>query len=586
MQKSTLRIIGNKVVLNIRERMCETAEEMLASHKFRMVLDHCLENLKSKNSPLICIFKNCEIDKESVDDLVRTLTFLEKYESNVVPHIFEKSKSFLSDLDNLANFVEYLYDYWRHFDRFIINDSEGDRLDKRPYRTFNETIEQLTHLIRAVYRHIQENITGSHPTVYRQVPAGAEMAVISLPKEIAYDGAKYRKLNSIPVIRQMLIYPPLVIQQPMNKRTGHFKRIQKNPLDLVELVPGEWICYPAKVGKLLIMVYFHLEFFELGFSMCNLFQLADDTDLQKKPDALFIYGVPGNVIDGLAKYSTVFYDDQENGIFVGAIPNRPEFGYFGYLKKMILTLHNSIVMKLGNMPFHGAMVKILLQGNKEATILMMGDTGAGKSETLEAFRVMAEKHIRQLIIIADDMGSIELDSNDCPIGYGTEIGAFLRLDDLQPGYAYGHLDRSIIMNPTQVNARIVIPVTKFETVIQGHKIDYILYANNYEEIDSEHPVIERFSSAEWALDIFSEGAVMSKGTTTSSGLVHSYFANIFGPPEYKEIHDKIAAKYFASFFKNNVFVGQMRTRLGIPGYESSGPREAAIELLRIIGVSE
>jgi hypothetical protein len=79
---------------------------------------------------------------------------------------------------------------------------------------------------------------------------------------------------------------------------------------------------------------------------------------------------------------------------------------------------------------------------------------------------------------------------------------------------------------------------------------------------------------------------MSKGTTTSSGLVHSYFANIFGPPEYKELHDKIAAKYFASFFNHNIFVGQMRTRLGIPGYESSGPREAALELLKIIGVTE
>ena len=42
-----------------------------------------------------------------------------------------------------------------------------------------------------------------------------------------------------------------------------------------------------------------------------------------------------------------------------------------------------------------------------------------------------------------------------PIGYGTEIGAFLRLDDLQPGYAFGHLDRSIIMNPNQVNARLL-----------------------------------------------------------------------------------------------------------------------------------
>ncbi len=586
MQKNTLRIIGNKAVLNIRERMCETPEELLESGKFRIVLDHCIENLRSKQSPLLEIFGDRKIDKVSVNDLVKTLSLLVKYESNVVPHIFESSHTYLKNLDKLTNFVEYLYDYWRHFDRFIINDSDGDRLDKRPYRTFNETIEQLTHLVRTVYRHIQENITGSHPTVYRQVPAGAEMAVISLPKNIAFSGEKYKVLNSVPVIRQMLIYPPLVIQQPMNKRTGQFKRICQNPFDMIKLTPGEWICYPAKVGKLLIMVYFHIEFFDLGFSMCNLFQLANDNDLERKPDALFIYGVPGNVLDGLSTYSTVFYDDEENGIFIGAIPNRSEFGYFGYLKKMILTLHNSIIMKLGKMPFHGAMVKILIQGNKEATILMMGDTGAGKSETLEAFRVLGEKHIRELTIIADDMGSIELDSEGSPIGFGTEIGAFLRLDDLQPGYAFGHLDRSIIMNPSQVNARIVFPVTRFETVVQGHKIDYILYANNYEEIDDEHPVIERFDTAEWALDIFSEGAVMSKGTTTSSGLVHSYFANIFGPPEYKSVHDKIAAKYFKSFFKNDVFVGQMRTRLGIPGYESSGPREAATQLLKIIGVTD
>jgi hypothetical protein len=586
MQKSTLRIIGNKVVLNIRERMCETAEEMLSSEKFRQVLDHCIENLKAKNSPLLDVFEDRQPDKETVSDLIKTLIYLVKYENKLVPHIFEKSSVYLRNLDRLAAFVEYLYDYWRSFDRFIVNDSEGDRLDKRPYRTFNETIEQLTHLIRTVYRQIQENITGSHPNVYRQVPAGAEMSVISLPKKIAYTGDKYIKLNNIPVIRQMLIYPPLVIQQPMNKRTGHFKKIQQNPLDLVELNSEEWLCYPAKIGKLLIMVYFHINFFELGFSQCNLFQLADDKDLKRKPDALFIYGVQGNVLDGLASSPTVFFEDKEHEIFVGAVPNRPEFGYFGYLKKMVLTLHNSLVMKSGNMPFHGAMVKILLQGNKEATILMMGDTGAGKSETLEAFRVLGEKHIRELTIIADDMGSIELDENNCPIGFGTEIGAFLRLDDLQPGYAFGHLDRSIIMNPSQVNARIVFPVTSFKTVIQGHKIDYILYANNYEEIDVDHPVIERFQSAEWALDIFREGAVMSKGTTTSSGLVHTYFANIFGPPEYRELHEEITARYFEAFFRNNVFVGQMRTRLGIPGYESSGPRDAALELLRIIGVTE
>ena len=584
MQKNTLRIVGNKAVLNIHERMCETAEELLASDKFRAVIDHSINHLKIRNSPLLGIFDG-NTDEAAIDDLVKTLSLLIKYESNIVPHIFDRSATFLRNLQLLNDFVEHLYDYWRHFDRFIINDSEGDRLDKRPYRTFNETIEQLTHLIRTVYRHIQENITGSHPTVYRQVRAGAEMAVISLPKEITWNAEKYNKLNSIPVIRQMLIYPPLVIQQPTNKRTGHFKKVCQNPVDLVEFNPEDWLCYPAKVGKLIIMTYFHINFFDLGLSMCNLFQLAEDAELERKPDAVFIYGVPGNAIDNLSTYSTVFYNDEQNSLFVGAIPDRPEFGYFGYLKKMILTLHNSIVMKSGNMPFHGAMVKILLHGDKEATILMMGDTGAGKSETLEAFRVLGEKQIREMKIIADDMGSIELDADGNPVGYGTEIGAFLRLDDLQPGYAYGHLDRSIIMNPSQVNARIVFPVTTFETIIRGHKIDYILYANNYEEIDSDHPVIERFDSPEWALDVFRDGAVMSKGTTTSTGLVHSYFANIFGPPEYREIHENIVTRYFASFFKNGVFVGQMRTRLGIQGYETSGPREAALELLKIIGAT-
>jgi energy-coupling factor transporter ATP-binding protein EcfA2 len=241
-------------------------------------------------------------------------------------------------------------------------------------------------------------------------------------------------------------------------------------------------------------------------------------------------------------------------------------------------------MKSGNMPFHGAMVRIMLQGNKEATVLMIGDTGAGKSETLEAFRVLGEKYIRQLTIIADDMGSIELDEKGNPKGFGTEIGAFLRLDDLQPGYAYGHLDRSIIMNPNQVNARIIIPVTNFDTVVKGHKIDFVLYANNYEEINGSQPVIEKFESVDEALDLFRTGAVMSKGTTTTSGLVNSYFANIFGPPEYKDIHEEIARRFFEAFFKKNIFVGQMRTRLGIPGFETSGPKAAAEELLKLIGV--
>ena len=331
------------------------------------------------------------------------------------------------------------------------------------------------------------------------------------------------------MIRQVLFYPPLILNSPMNKRSGKFERVNQNPLELIDLNKNEWLCYPAKVGALVILVYFHKKFSDLGLSLCNLFEMADDEDLQRKPDAVYTFGVPGHELDGLAPMPTVFFDDESNDILVGAVPGRDEFGYFGYLKKMVLTLHNVKMMKSGTLPFHGAMIRMILKGNKDLTFLFIGDTGAGKSETLEAFRALGEEYIQDIIIIADDMGSFEILPDGKIIGYGTEIGAFLRLDDLQPGYALGQIDRAIIMNANQVNARIIIPVTTFNNLIKGHKIDFILYANNYEDIDEDHPIIEKFTTPETAIKVFKEGTVMSKGTTTTSGIVHSYYANIFGP---------------------------------------------------------
>jgi hypothetical protein len=173
------------------------------------------------------------------------------------------------------------------------------------------------------------------------------------------------------------------------------------------------------------------------------------------------------------------------------------------------------------MPFHGALVRIILKGDLDRTILFMGDTGAGKSETLEVFRELGEEYIQDLIIVADDMGSLRIDKSGKILGYGTEIGAFLRLDDLQPGYALGQIDRAIIMSPNQVNARIIIPVTTYQQVVKGEPVDFILYANNYDAVDDEHPIIERFTDIDRALNVFREGTAMSKGTTTSTGLVHT-----------------------------------------------------------------
>lgn len=571
-----------KIIIRLHNRICESADEILDSDLFKEVLNRAIASLQKRNSYLLQIFDNKPIDEKALKDLIETLKYLNKMPLALIPNVVKNSKALLKDPHLFNEFIEYLYNYWRSFDRFIVSDSTGKDFDKRPFKTFNNTIGQLTNLIRSMYRDIQENITGKHPRIYRQVTAGAEVSSICMDKNIPFKDEKYKTFNKISTIRQILLYPPLILNPPMNKRTGKFEKIDQNPVDLVDIKSDEWLCYPAKVGELVILIYFHNKFSELGHSLCNLFQLAEDEDLESQPDAIFFYGTPGNTLDNLGVFPTVFYEDKPNALLVGACPNRNEFGYFGYLKKMVLTLHNIIMIKRNKMPFHGALVRIILKGNKDKTILFIGDTGAGKSETLEAFRELGEEYIQDIIIIADDMGSLDIDKNGNIIGYGTEIGAFLRLDDLKPGYALGQIDRAIIMSANQINARIILPVTTFENVIKGHKVDFIMYANNYDGIDDDHPIIERFNSSEQAFNVFREGTVMSKGTTTSTGIVHSYFANIFGPPQYKNEHEIIAKKFFKTFFDKGLFVGQMRTRLGLAGWERNGPIEAAKQLLNTI----
>jgi len=575
-------IFDGKVIIRLTGRICETAEELLTSPMFADVLQSCVQDLAQRHSTLLHIFDHEDIGPADIHCLIQTLQLLTKLPAELVPKLLPTAQPLLADTRRFAAFVEHLYNYWRSFDRFMVCDSIGDELDKRPYRTFNETVEQLTHLVRATYRDIQENVTGQHPRIYRQVRAGAEMAAIGLPHELPYPAPIYRQLNQVSLIRQVLLNPPVILNPPMNKRTGEFVRVNVNPLDRVRLRPDEWLCYPAKVGPLLIAIYFHEQFFELGFSLSNLFELANDQDLARCPDALYLFGVPEAALEGLAAFPTVFYDDEEHNLLVAAVPNNPKFGYFGYLKKMVLTLHNITVMKRGRLPFHGALFRMILKGDRAANVLLIGDTGTGKSETLEAFRTLGASEIQDITIIADDMGSLTIADDGQILGYGTEIGAFLRLDDLQPGYVFGQMDRSILMSPGQVNTRVVLPVTTFDEVIAGYPVDFVLYANNYEEVDEDHPVLQRFSTPEEALPVFRRGAAMSKGTTTSTGLVESYFANIFGPAQYRDLHEELAERYFAAFFRQGLFVGQLRTRLGLPGWEMSGPQASARELLRVL----
>ena len=55
-----------------------------------------------------------------------------------------------------------------------------------------------------------------------------------------------------------------------------------------------------------------------------------------------------------------------------------------------------------------AMVNIIMNNGHEANVVIMGDSGAGKSESLEAFRSLSEDYISDMTIIFDDMGHLTL----------------------------------------------------------------------------------------------------------------------------------------------------------------------------------
>ncbi len=585
MQTKRFDIEGQQVVLHSDGAICTTANDMLHSEVFARVVSAYCEVIRKRDNSAFQTVKRLRGKDGGWSEVVRLLSLLADQPMEEVTGS-EPQWGFLLEgacRRDLHEFVEGLYDYWRSFDRFMVLHSEASRssFDRRPYRSFNKTIEELTHIVRATYRDICENITGDHPRIYRQVAAGCDVGLIAVQKPSNIP-AKYKGiLDRVPFIRHVWIAPPMIIDPPTNTRTGQFQKVERNPLEGFEPEAGKWLCYPAQVGPVVIFVLFHQRFIDLGCSLANLFELATDEQIKNGPSAIYCFGVDTKQLEGFGNLPTVFYEDIESDILVAAVPGEDRFGYFGYLKKMILTLHNIVMMKRQRMPYHGAMIRISLKNGRSANVVIIGDTAAGKSESLEAFRMLGLEHIRELRIIADDMGSFEVRDGQV-YGYGTETGAFIRLDDLQQGYAFEQIDRAIIMSPQKVNARVVLPVTTLAEVLHGYRVDYLLYANNYEQIDSEHPILEKFESAERALAVFAEGAAMAKGTTSATGLVHSYFANIFGPPQYRELHGRLAHEAFETAFKSGVFVGQLRTRLGVKGYETDGPQAAAKALFEMI----
>jgi len=566
-----------QLVMNFSEKFCKTEIEVINSACFADVWGRFIDHLyKTENQAflgVLNIFPKKKVKKATIDLLKHLLVFS-------VEEVKEQDPFFCQALekqDVLYDLVQEFYNNWRRIERYAVISTKA-KMNSVESGAFIEAQTDFNNVILKTYRTICEKLYGAKFPIYRQLPAGVNAALLLSRNAWMGENSYYSFLAKSEAIEQIVIRPPFISYSAKNKRTGTYQEVFKNPCDAIKdkFKASEYYCYAAMVGSALTYVYFHRDYLAHGITICNLFEFVPLSEVKgKKPDCIYIFGCD---IEG----DSVFYHDKEEGIYVGVAPHNDSIDYFGYMKKMLLTLYNVSMIEQGNLPLHGACVHITMRSGETKNIVIIGDSGAGKSESLEALSEMAGDDISAQLTVFDDMGTFKRMPNGEILAFGTEIGAFVRLDDMTSGYAYKEMDRAIFMNPDKVNSRLVIPVATYPQIMLGYKPDMVLYANNYEADVAEGNEVEFFDNVKDAERDFIRGARFAKGTTQEIGLSETFFANPFGPVQREEMTRPLIDSYFSQLYNEGVKIGVLHTRLAVPGMEHEGPAKAAAQLFKIL----
>ncbi|WP_461240199.1 phosphoenolpyruvate carboxykinase [Paucilactobacillus sp. N302-9] len=490
---------------------------------------------------------------------------------NVVKQILVDTPDALGEFDQteVLQSIEDLYSFYRSFLRISVINLKNNNIVASEFMSIDNRFNEL---IRGIYRNVEEKLQGFTNKTYRQVNAGTNACVLVEPHRWQMP-ANYSALKKINFVDTIMLRPPMMMHTKSNKREGVFSAVNYNPIDHFNGDKNDWFCFPAKIGESLAFIYFHKDYFVSGLALANLFEVASSEEVENaKPDLVLLFGLEQT--EGQVSH---YYHDEENDIWVGEVPYNDKTTYFGYMKKMCLTLHNLHMIYSDRLPIHGSMVRIKFSNGKNKTVVFFGDSGAGKSESIEALQEIADEKIVELETIFDDMGSFALDDNGQVYAQGTETGAFVRLDDLSTAVAFNNMDRGVYLNPERKNARVIIPANNFKRVVTHHTIDMWVYANNY---DSEIGV-HQFENPQIAQETFIAGKRKALGTTDEVGMSTTFFANPFGPVQEEAKTRPLINTMFEQLYKQNIYVGEIYTHLG--NDKSKGAlNESAKQLLDVL----
>ncbi len=320
----------------------------------------------------------------------------------------------------------------------------------------------------------------------------------------------YVSLSHVPLTIAADILTGIDYTTPANKRAEPFYELAHNPFKPDQFDPDDWVSVPLQVGSSLIVAYIHKSrgCIEMEPGLLNLFPFArvDDITSGRRPDGIFIFGDPNADPRDLG-----YYWDSENGVLVGMVPNRDELKYFGYCKKPILTLHNVLAIRKGEIPLHCGCTRYIVRFDDEN-----------------------EPYIADMLVKADDMGRVILergaDGLVRPLFFGTETGAFACLDGFSEHAKLQMMGREVGYNRhTGSNCRQIVPVAEEDEVFRGDNLDILLYMNNFIIKEEGECTIDVDMEVGEAIEHFRLGERVAAGSTqTHRGAKESsYWANPF-----------------------------------------------------------
>ena len=256
--------------------------------------------------------------------------------------------------------------------------------------------------------------------------------------------------------------------------------------------PKDYICKMVQVGPTRLMLVMHKSYSHYLVEELRLLPQFDASldDLNSlKPDAVSFLGIPTKVMG--SEYRIGYFLDQKV-IPVSWVDAEDITNYMGYLKKPLLTMGNERVKAIGGLPVHGSAFTIEAKNGLRKTVVLAGDSGTGKSETIIAMveqiiqGMGGAREIKSVELLCGDMLSLFTGEDSQIYMIGTESGDFMRLTDISENWTKQFRDLLHKASKTNLthatNPRATIPgLCDQHKFLRPVRVNMFLTINNFEK---------------------------------------------------------------------------------------------------------